>query len=190
MAHYNGATLWFPNTAAAPEVFAWKGSHLDVTLSPDGRFLVTSMQENTLHGWRLSDGKDMQMSGYPTKARSLSWSPDGYWLATSGADGCIVWPFNSKEGPMGKAPRECAVRKSVVSRVAFHPKALIVAVGYEDGWVMLSRLTDAAEILVRSHRQGAGQDGAISALAWNATGDQLLFGTAEGGGGLLSLPKQ
>ena len=64
IAHYGGVTLWFPNAQATPETFAWKGSHLDVAFSPDGRFLVTSMQEPTLHGWRLADAKDMRMSGY------------------------------------------------------------------------------------------------------------------------------
>ncbi|MEI8282760.1 MAG: WD40 repeat domain-containing protein, partial [Armatimonadota bacterium] len=120
VSHYNGASLWFPNIEGTAEMREWKGSHLDVTFSPDGRFLVTSMQENTLHGWRLSDGKDMRMSGYPSKTRSFSWSHDGYWLATSGADAAIIWPFKDKEGPMGKAPRECGVRHSKVSAVAFH----------------------------------------------------------------------
>ena len=58
---------------------------------------------------------------------------DGKWLATSGAEAAIVWPFESKEGPMGKAPRECGVRPAKVTRVAFHPKAYVLAVGYEDG---------------------------------------------------------
>src|SRR5581483_8309909 len=44
IAHYNGATLWFPNaTEAAPEKLEWKGSHLGVIASPDGRFIVTTM---------------------------------------------------------------------------------------------------------------------------------------------------
>ena len=53
IAHYNGVSLWYPNTDAKPEFLEWKGSHLDITWSPDGRFVVTSMQENALHGWRL-----------------------------------------------------------------------------------------------------------------------------------------
>ena len=36
-----------------PQKLEWKGSHLAVTLSPDGRFVVTAMQESTLHGWRM-----------------------------------------------------------------------------------------------------------------------------------------
>ncbi|HYP58035.1 MAG TPA: WD40 repeat domain-containing protein [Beijerinckia sp.] len=186
IAHYNGATLWFPNTAAAPDVFGWKGSHLDVSLSPDGRFIVTSMQENALHGWRITDKQNMRMSGYPSKTRSLSWSSDGHWLATSGADACIIWPFKDKDGPMNKTPRECGVRRAKVSCVAFHPKALVVAIGYEDGWVMLCRLTDAAEMLVRGARQGA--EGAITALAWDAEGRRLIFGAADGKAGILDLP--
>ena len=71
VAHYGGVSLWFPNAQAAPETFAWKGSHLDVMFSPDGRFLVTAMQEPTLHGWRLADAKDMRMSGYSAKVRSM-----------------------------------------------------------------------------------------------------------------------
>src|SRR5437588_6949796 len=102
IAHYNGVSLWFPNASAPPEVLEWKGSHIDVTTSPDGRFVLTTMQENTLHGWRLADGKHMRMSGYPGKTRSLSWSSDGHWLATSGAQACIVWPFATREGPMGR----------------------------------------------------------------------------------------
>jgi len=186
MAHYNGASLWFPNTDAGLELYEWKGSHLDAIFSPDGRFLVTSMQENSLHGWRLTDKQNMRMSGYPAKTRSLAWSSNGEWLATSGADACIVWPFKEKTGPMNKAPLECGVRESRVSQVAFHPKALVIAIGYEDGWVLLCRLTDAAELLV--HRPGDTPEGAITALTWDDRGSQLLFGTAEGFAGLLTMP--
>ena len=187
-AHYNGVSLWFPNAAAMPEKLEWKGSHLDVTVSPDGRMVVSSMQENNLHGWRLEDRNNMRMSGYPAKTRSTSWSGDGDWLATSGADACIVWPFQGKDGPMGKKPRECGLRESRISRVAFHPRTLVVAMGYEDGWVLLCRLTDAAELLVRARREG-DSTAAISALAWSADGSRLVFGTVDGEAGVLHLPK-
>jgi WD40 repeat protein len=186
LAHYNGVSLWFPNTAAEPEGLAWRGSHLDVVISPDGRFAVTAMQENALHGWRIADRKDMRMTGYPAKTRSFSWSFDGRWLATSGAEACVVWPFDGKDGPMGRGPRECGVRPARVSSVAFHPAALVVAMGYEDGWVLLCRLTDAAEILVRN--PGPEKAGAITLLAWNDDGRRLLFGTRDGAAGVADLP--
>ena len=181
--HYNGATLWFPKVEGAPQTLEWKGAHLDVTFSPDGRFLVTSMQENALHGWRLQDSRNMRMTGYPGKTRSLSWSHDGQWLATSGADAAVVWPFKDKDGPMGKAPRECGVRQARVTQVAFHPKAHVIAIGYSDGLVLLVRLADGAEILARYPG-----DGPVSALGWNGMGSKLLFGLESGAAGLLSLP--
>jgi WD40 repeat protein len=189
IAHYNGVSLWFPNAGAAPEVLEWKGSHLDATVSPDGKFVLTSMQENMLHGWRVADAKNLRMAGYPGKTRSLSWSHDGKWLATSGADACIVWPFQGKDGPMGQAPRECGVRPEIkVSRVAFHPDALVVAVGYEDGMVLLCRLTDGAELLAR--RPGDGVADRISALAWDGGGARLAVGAESGAAGVLTLPSR
>lgn len=185
IAHYDGATLWFPNAAAAPDLFKWKGSHLSIAVSPDGRFLVTTMQENTLHAWRISDKKDMRMSGYPGKTRSLSWSSDGHWLATSGANAAIIWPFKDKEGPVSKAPLECGARHARVTSVAFHPTLLILAQGYEDGLLMLCRVPDGAEILVRPAPEAGG---AINTLAWDETGRRLLFGAADGPAGLLEMP--
>ncbi|WP_375460853.1 WD40 repeat domain-containing protein [uncultured Enterovirga sp.] len=185
LAHYNGATLWYPNVEPKPESLEWKGSHLDVTWSPDGRFLVTSMQENSLHGWGLAPDKGhMRMSGYAAKPRSTSWSFGGAWLATSGADAAIVWPFDSKEGPTGKAPRECGLRHAKVTRVAFHPHVNVLAVGYEDGCVLLIRFDDGAELLVRR----AVPDSDVTALGWSASGGHLGFGCRDGAAGLLALP--
>ena len=183
IAHIDGASLWFPNTSAEPERLLWKGAHYDVTTSPDGRFVVTTMQENQLHGWRLADKGHMRMSGYPARVKDFSWSHDGLWLATSGAEAAIIWPF-AKDGPTGKAPRECGIRPSRVTQVAFHPKALVLAIGYADGWILLVRFTDASELLVR-----AGGDGSpISALGWSGDGRNLAFGSESGSSGLLALP--
>jgi WD40 repeat protein len=184
IAHYNGVTLWFPNaTDAAPErLEEWKGSHLDVTFSPDGRYLVTVMQEPALHGWRLVDGKHMRMTGYSARVRSIAWTSDGKWLATSGAPELIIWPFHGKDGPMGKQPLMLAPTENKVSAVACHPSSDVVATGYEDGLLLLVRMSDGAEILARNP---AGSP--VSALAWNAAGAQLAFGTEDGDAGVIDL---
>ena len=85
---------------------------------------------------------------------------------------------------MGKSPRECGVRPARVSRVACHPKALVLAIGYEDGCILLVRLTDATELLARHPREGSG----ITALAWDKPGKHLAFGSADGQAGILTLP--
>jgi WD40 repeat protein len=182
VAHYNGVTLWFPNMAAKPEYLEWAGSHLGVVFSPDNKFLVTTMHEAALHGWRLADVRHMRMTGYPGRVRSMSWSAGGKSLATSGADSVIMWPFASKDGPMGKEPAMLAPLQARVSMVACHPKQDILAAGYSDGTILMVRLHDGAEILVR--RNGAAP---VSALAWNAGGTLLAFAAEDGDAGLLEL---
>ena len=182
VAHYNGVTLWFPNMAATPEFLAWAGSHLSVTFSPDNKFLVTAMHEPALHGWRLADNRHMRMTGYPGRVRSMSWSTGGKALATSGADTVILWPFASKDGPMGKEPAMLAPLQARVTAVACHPKQEIFAAGYSNGTVLMVRMSDGAEILVRRNN-----DVPISALGWNAGGTLLAFSDEAGDAGLLKL---
>ncbi len=183
VAHYGGVTLWYPNLVdAKPDLFGWKGSHLGVAFSPDGRFLVTTMQEAALHGWRVSDGGHMRMTGYPARVKSFNFSADGKWLATSGSSEVILWPFASKEGPMGKQPSMIAPSSTArVSSVACHPKDPVVAVGYEDGMVLMARISDGAEILLRA------PDGSpVTATGWRADGGAVAFGTANGSAGIVT----
>jgi WD40 repeat protein len=180
IAHYNGVTLWFPNMVATAEVLQWAGSHLAVTFSPDNKFLVTAMHEPALHGWRLADIRHMRMTGYPGRVRSMSWSAGGKALATSGADTVILWPFASKDGPMGKEPAMLAPLQARVSAVACHPKQDILAAGYSDGTILMVRLEDGAEILVR--KNGGAQ---VAGLAWNGKGTLLAYAAEDGDAGLL-----
>lgn len=182
IAHYNGVTLWFPNMAGSAEVLEWQGSHLGVTFSPDNKFIVTAMHEPALHGWRLADGKHMRMTGYPARVRSIAWTAGGKGLATSGADTVIVWPFTSKDGPMGKEPAMLAPLQAKVTAVACHPRQDILACGYSNGTVLMVRLVDGAEILVRANK---GEP--VTALAWNDRGSLLAFADAAGDAGLLAV---
>src|SRR5215210_6912676 len=182
IAHYNGVTLWFPNMTAKPDVLEWAGSHLGVIFSPDNKFLVTAMHEPALHGWRLADNRHMRMSGYPGRVRSISWSAGGKALATSGADTVIMWPFASKDGPMGKQPAMLAPLQARVAAVACHPKQDLLAAGYSDGTILMVRMSDGAEILVRANGTAA-----VAALGWNAKGTLLAFAAEDGDAGLLEL---
>ena len=186
-ARYNGVSLHWVGTNAPPVDLEWKGAHNAVTFSPDGRFLVTTMQENALHGWKL-DGKPgenrhMRMTGYPAKVKSLSWSPKGKWLASSGAPAAIVWPFSAKDGPMGKAPQELGTRANImVTSVAFHPAEEVLAIGFIDGMILGVRLADAKEALLR--RPGKG---GITGLSWSANGKLVAFASDAGDCGIIDI---
>ncbi|WP_208441819.1 WD40 repeat domain-containing protein [Bartonella raoultii] len=183
VAHYNGVTLHWLSTQTSPTTLVWKGAHCGVTFSPDNRYVISTMQENALHGWRLSDHQHLRMSGYPSKVKSWSWSAKGKWLATSGASAAIVWPFHTKDGPMGKTPLELGTRaNALVSTVSCHPSKEIVAIGFNDGMILAAHFRDGKEILLR----GDGKS-AISALNWDQEGHNLIFGSENGECGMINI---
>ncbi len=184
--HYNGCSLWFVAAKEDnPRRLEWKGSHTVVALHPGGEAVVTAMQENALHGWRLPDGQHMRMSGYPNKTESMSFSRNGRWLATSGAESVVLWPFFGG-GPMGKPPLELAGGDGVFcTRVAFQPQQELVAAGFGDGLVVIADV--ASERILPVAPPGHGP---VTALAWSADGSRLAFGTETGFAALFDLSKR
>ncbi|MBB4955156.1 WD40 repeat protein [Agrobacterium vitis] len=187
ISRYNGVTLRFVGAESKPVDLEWKGAHTGVSFSPDNRFVVTSMQESALHGWKLdgagTDARHMRMTGYPAKVKSISWSTKGKWLASSGAPAAIVWPFVGKDGPMGKAPQELGTRSNImVTQVAFHPAEEVLAIGFMDGMVLAVRMADGKEALLR--RPGKG---AITSMGWSASGKLLCFASESGDCGVIDI---
>jgi len=184
--HYNGASLWFVNAKEdSPRKLEWKGSHTAIAIHPEGDAVVTAMQENPLHGWRLSDNQHMRMSGYPAKTEALSFTRNGKWLATSGADSMVLWPFFGG-GPMGKAPIELAGGDGVsCTRVAAHPQQEMVAGGFADGLVVLAEVNSSRILPIAPPGQGR-----VSALAWSPDGGQLAIGTEKGFAAIIDLSKR
>ena len=176
VSHYNGVSLWWlASKDSEPTGLEWKGSHLQVAWSPDGDYVMTAMQENALHGWRLSDGEHMRMSGYAAKVRSMAFTRRGHFLATGGAERVICWPFTGG-GPMGKAPLEFGgAGGPPVTAVSANPLHDIVAAGFENGALVLGQPGPGGTALVRK-----GDGDPITSLCWNPDGDRLLAGT-EGG---------
>jgi non-ribosomal peptide synthetase component E (peptide arylation enzyme) len=92
----------------------------------------------------------------------------------------IIWPFAAKDGPMGKQPAMLAPLQARVSAVACNPKQEVLACGYANGIVLMVRIDDGAEILVR--RDGSP----VAGLAWTANGATLAYVCEDGEAGLLT----
>ena len=183
VATYGGAALWYARIAdQQPVMLRWAGSHIGVAFSPDGKFLMSSMQENALHGWRLADARDMRMGGYPAKVRSLTFLNGGKMLATAGAPGVVIWPFAGADGPMGKQAMEIGFDETaLVTRVAAEPDGTLLGVGLADGRVWACDVQTGRRADIRTET-GAP----ITALA--LAGERVAWGDEEGGAGVADIP--
>lgn len=177
VSHYGGVTVWERRKRGwKAKRLIWKGSHGALAFSPNGKFLVTAMQENALHGWRIRDKADMRMSGYPAKVKSFAWVGDEPFLATSGANEAICWPFDGKDGPMGRAPQTCAYGgKQLCTTVAGFPGVPGVFAGFADGAVLAEQIISEPTSMVIKGSSGS----AVSALAISPAG-WLLAGEESG----------
>ena len=184
-ATYGGAMLWYARIAdQKPVALKWAGSHVAAGFSPDGRFLFSAMQENALHGWRLSDGKDMRMGGYPARPRSFAFLARGALFATGGGHGAVVWPLAGPSGPMGKEAAEIGHDESaIVTHVAGTADGTTLIAGLNDGRVWAADLRANRTVPVKAEKGPP-----VSALALSPRGDRLAWGDEEGGAGVADLP--
>ena len=181
---YGGTALWFARIAEQkPTFLKWAGSHTAVTFSPDGAFVVTAMQDAQLHGWRLKDQKNMRMGGYPSKVRAMSFLSNGQLLATSGAQGAVLWPFIGSNGPMGREATEIGYDEgSQIALVASQPKHGLLAAGLSDGRVWLADPAGQGLNFLKAER-GAP----ITALAMSADAARVAWADEDGTAGVSTL---
>jgi WD40 repeat protein len=184
-ATYGGVALWYARIEAQkPLMLKWAGSHVALAFSPDGKFLISAMQDNQLHGWRVADEKSMRMGGYPAKVKSLAFLAGGEMLATSGANGVVVWPFAGSTGPMGKQAAEVGYDEAaMVVRVAAAPGLRWVAAGLSDGRVWACDLAGQAIVPLRAEK-GAP----VSALAMSPDARRVAWGDEDGAAGVAEIP--
>ncbi|MEM8976688.1 MAG: WD40 repeat domain-containing protein [Pseudomonadota bacterium] len=172
---YGGATVWGREKRWRSKKLIWKGFHGQTTFSPDGKFLVTAMQENTLHAWRLRGKGAFTMPGYKSKIKSLVWVGEAPHLVTSGEDEAIAWPFDGKDGPTGRKPVCVAYNDDeLVSALCPLPDQEAVFAGFRDGTVQLAELDQSKSAFSISSATGAE----VTAIA--VEGMHLLVGDARG----------
>ena len=175
VSHYGGATIWERNQRRwKAKKLVWKGSHGAVSFSPDGKHVVTAMQENALHGWRLRDKKDMAMSGYPAKVKSFVWVGDEPYLATSGADEAIGWSFEGKDGPLGRNADTCAHGGNQQCTVVTGLVGVSgVFAGFFDGSVVAGKFSsDYTDLLIKRASGAPVSAMAVTPDGWLFVGDE------------------
>ena len=183
---YGGVMLWTLHGDAPPSfrLFPWKGSPLRIAWSPDSAMLAHGNQDSTVHFWYAESGEDLQMSGYATKVRELSWNPTSRYLATGGGPAVCVWDCGGT-GPAGSKPLmlEGHEETATLSAVAFQRKGHFLASADDDGRVCVWQPANKKHALVGTFRG----DAEVTALRWSPDDKLLAVGFASGAVTVLSV---
>jgi len=171
---YGKLQIWNPDKAEPLFAFEWKGSMLVLAWSPDGRYIATGDQDSTVHFWIMKTGRDLQMSGYPTKVRELSWDHKGRFLATGGGPIPCVWDCSGK-GPEGTTPLMLKSHQDTLSAVVFQNRGSLLASGGQDGQVNLWHPGKSDQPLSTLEMNSP-----ISQLVWSPDDQNLAVGTDSG----------
>ena len=174
---YGGITLWDPEQSEAIRRLEWQGSSLVIAWSPDGKHIATGDQDSTVHFWIMATGEDLQMTGYPTKVRELSWDATNRYLATGGGQEVTVWDCSGR-GPAGTKPITLSGHQDFLSVVRFQHRGKLLASGGADGlvyvWQLRGRISSLA---VHEAALTAG----VTNLVWSPNDQYIAVGDESGG---------
>jgi WD40 repeat protein len=173
---YGGVVMADPAAGDGRARFDWKGSPLKLAWSPDGKLLAHGNQDATVHFWYADRLADLQMSGYETKVRELSWDPSGRYLATGGGPAVCVWDCGGK-GPAGSTPRMLERHDGRVTAVAYPRRGHLLASAGADGRVCLWQPGNQKAPRAGEDRLPGGE---ATGLAWSPDDRWLAAGGADG----------
>jgi len=175
VAVYGGVFHYDPTQAEADELFEWRGSPLKLAWSPDGKMLAHGNQDASVHFWYSEDSRELNMSGYPSKVRDLSWDFRSRYLATGGGDAVCIWDC-SGAGPEGSKPNMLSMQSGVVSAVMWQRRGTLLASGDLNGRVCLWQPANRTPLAGGATFEGTE----VSTLIWSRDDKAIAVGSAAG----------
>lgn len=153
--------------------------------SPDGSWLAASIVGAGVVLIRLADARIVRISSYPGSTSSLAWRADSRVLVTSGAYRIIAWDISSLRDDSERLASIATgrARLVLVEAVDMHAEGRLIAAGYGDGMVVVAKIGESDELVVKPPGGGA-----VHALRWSADCQHLAFGSDNGEAAIITFP--
>jgi len=182
VAAYGAVSVYDPAEADAVRQYEWKGSALKLAWAPNGGMVAHGNQDSSVHFWYADSGKELHMSGYPSKVRELSWDFTSRFLATGGGDAVCVWDCGGKQGPEGTQPNMLSGH-STVTAVAWQRRGFLLASGDDQGRLILWQPANRTPLIGGATFQGTE----ITGVAWTPDDQLLAVGSGAGAVGVFKV---
>lgn len=179
VAAYGGVTLYDPTQTGSVRRYEWKGAPLRLAWSPNGKLLAHGNQDASVHFWFADSGKDLEMPGYPTKVRELSWDAAGRLLATGGGPAVVLWDCGGANGPAGSKPQLLmdGEDEASLAAVGWQRRGYLLATAGHDGRVLVWQPANKKAPLVGQDQLDSTE---ATVLAWSPDDKMLAVGGASG----------
>lgn len=141
-----------------------------LAFSPDGTFLASAANDNTIRLWNMASGQVRILSEHTDQVQSVAFSPTGAFLAWGSKDGTIrLWNVEN-----GGLVRVFEGHRGQVQSVAFRPDGTHLASGANDNTVRLWDI--AANKLLQTFSNPTDW---VLSVAFSPDGTQLAAGDAD-----------
>jgi eukaryotic-like serine/threonine-protein kinase len=156
----------------AKGVGLWQTSVSKVQFSPNGEWLASASEDQTVRIWRTSTGQlKWSLVGHSAAVWSIAFSPDSALLASASADRTVkIWDVQT-----GRERQTLTGHGDAVCAVAFHPDGHYLASGSKDKTVGLWDLVHGGNPqMLRAHK------GEVMTVAYSRDGRRLASGSLDG----------
>lgn len=143
-----------------------------IALSIDGRYIISSSEDETVRIWRLDNGRQIRvLSGHTGPVHCVAVSPDNRWIA-SGSDDRSIRLWNLHTGQLIRTLGGwLGGHRQAVKALYFHPDRKRLASGSSDKTIRLWKIASGKEL-----RCITGYQHPITQVAISPDGKTLVSG--------------
>ncbi|MGI0500078.1 AAA-like domain-containing protein [Limnospira platensis] len=157
------------NRIVAHDHLIWR-----VTFSPDGEYIATSSNDNTIKLWDKRGNLLQVFAGHEGDVFDVAFSPDGQFLASASLDKTAkIWTVD------GNLVTTLSLHENGVRAIAFSPDGQTIGTASQDKTAQLWRRGDQGWVDAYLHLTLTGHDDAVEAIAFSPDGQNIATSSKD-----------